>query len=213
MSGFRSRALGALLCVLVLTSGCVGVLTGSEPFVAKASEVGVGQAALSGTDFEHEDTQTAWLNRTIEAAGQEREIRIRNTVSIYQIPPSMGVDGSVTFGLFSAFSTPQVAIAGQALNPIGQMSHQQLIEQVAGQSGEIRNVQQANTRTLTVLGSDSDVTRFSATAVRSGQEVPVFIEVTRVQDGEDYVIAVGVYPQESDDVQPQVETLFGGLEH
>lgn len=213
MPGYRSSALGALLALVVITSGCVGVLTGSEPFVATASEVGVGQAALSETDFQHENTQTAWLNRTVDVAGQEREVRIRNYVSIYRIEPSISMDGSVTFGLFSAFSTPQVSIAGQALNPVGQMSHQQLIERVAGQSGEIRDVQRSGTRTLTVLGSDAEVTTFSAVAIRQGREVPVFIDVTRVQDGEDYVIAVGVYPQESEDVPPQVETLFSGLDH
>ena len=211
--GFRSTALGALLCLFVVTSGCVGVLTGSEPFVATASEVGVSGAALGETDFQHKDTQTAWLNRTVEAAGQEREVRIRNYVSLYQIPVSMGVDGSVTFGLFSAVSTPQVSIAGQALNPIGQMSHTQLIEQVAGQSGDVRNIEQTGSRTLPVLGTDAEVTKFAATAVRQGQEVPVYIEVTRLQDGEDYVVAVGVYPQDSEDVPAQVETLFTGIEH
>lgn len=213
MSLDRPGALGALLCLLVLTSGCIGVLTGSEPFVATASEVGVSQTALGETDFQHEDTQTAWINETMEAAGQEREVRIRNYVSIYQIPPSVGMDGSVTFGLFTAASTPQVAIAGQGLNPVGRMSHQQLIEQIAGGSGEIRDVQGAGERTQTVLGSDAQVTRFSAIAERSGQEVPVFIEVTRVQEDDDYVIAVGVYPQESDDVEAQVETLLGAIEH
>ena len=213
MPGYRSSALGALLAMFVITSGCVGVLTGSEPFVATASEVGVNEAALSETDFQHENTQTAWLNRTVDVAGQEREVRIRNYVSIYQIDPSISMDGTVTFGLFSAFSTPQVSIAGQALNPVGQMSHKQLIERVAGESGEIRDVQQSGSRTTTILGSDAEVTKFSAVAVRQGQEVPVFIEVTRVEDGEDYVIAVGVYPQEGDDVEPQVETLFSGLEH
>lgn len=213
MSRYRGSALGALLCLFVVTSGCIGVLTGSEPFVATASEVGVSQAALSETDFQHEGTQTAWINRTVEAGGQEREVRIRNYVSIYQIPPSIGMDGSVTFGVFSAFSTPQVSIAGQALNPVGGMSHQQLIEQVAGESGDIRDVDQAGTRTLTVLGEDTEVTTFTAIAERSGQEIPVYIEVTRVQDGEDYVVAVGVYPQESEDVGSQVETLLGAIEH
>ena len=213
MRRYRSSVLGALLCLFVVTSGCVGVLTGSEPFVATASEVGVSQAALSETDFQHENTQTAWLNRTVDVAGQEREVRIRNYVSIYQIDPSVSMDGTVTFGLFSAFSTPQVSIAGQALNPVGQMSHGQLIERVAGQSGDIRDVQRSGSRTLTVLGSDAEVTTFSAVAVRQGQEIPVFIEVTRVQDEEDYVVAVGVYPQDGDDVEPQVETLFTGLEH
>lgn len=202
-----------LVVLLVLTAGCLGVLTGSEPFVATASEVAVSDAALSDTDFEAGETRTAWLNETVEAAGQERDVRIRNYVATYQLPFSVGTDGSVQFGLFSVFSTPKVSVAGQGLNPIGRMPHRQLVEQVAGESGEVRDVQEEGTRELTVLGSTAEVTRFSAIAERSGQEFPVYIEVTRVEDGEDYVIGVGVYPQESTDVGPQVETLFTGIEH
>lgn len=202
-----------LVVLLVLTAGCLGVLTGSEPFVATASEVAVSDAALSDTDFEAGETRTAWLNETVEAAGQERDVRIRNYVATYQLPFSVGTDGSVQFGLFSVFSTPKVSVAGQGLNPIGRMPHRQLVEQVAGESGEVRDVQEEGTRELTVLGSTAEVTRFSAIAQRSGQEFPVYIEVTRVEDGEDYVIGVGVYPQESTDVGPQVETLFTGIEH
>lgn len=202
-----------LVVLLVLTAGCLGVLTGSEPFVATASEVAVSDAALSDTDFEAGETRTAWLNETVEAAGQERDVRIRNYVATYQLPFTVGADGSVQFGLFSVFSTPKVSVAGQGLNPIGRMPHRQLVEQVAGESGEVRDVQEEGTRELTVLGSTAEVTRFSAIAQRSGQEFPVYIEVTRVEDGEDYVIGVGVYPQESTDVGPQVETLFTGIEH
>lgn len=203
-----------LVALLVLSAGCLGVLTGSEPFVATASDVGVSDSALSDTDFQPGETRTAWLNRTVDVAGQEREVRIRNYVATYQMQGAISPDGSVSFGLFSVFSTPKVSIAGQALNPIGRMPHQQLVEQVSGQSGDVRDIQQEGARELTVLGSSTEVTRFSAVVQRSGQEIPVYIEVARVEDGDDYVIGVGVYPQASaDHVQPQVERLFTGIEH
>lgn len=206
-------ARAGLVALLVLTAGCLGVLTGSEPFVATASDVGVSDSALSSTDFEAGETQTSWLNRTVDVAGQEREVRIRNHVATYQLPVSVSPDGAVRFGLFSVVSTPSVSIAGQALNPIGRMSHRDLVERVAAESGDVRDVQQEGSRELTVLGSAAEVTRFSATVERSGQEIPVYVEVTRVQDGDDYVVGVGVYPRESTDVRPQVETLFTNIEH
>lgn len=212
----RSRNLGqvgVLLALLVLAAGCLGVLTGSEPFVATADEVGVSDATVSETDFQHAESESAWLNETVEAGGQEREIRIKNEVSSYEIEPTVGTDGSIQFGLFTVFSTPRASIAGQAMNPIGRLSHRQLIEEVAADSGNLQDISEEDTREATVLGEETEITRFSAIAELSGQEVPVYVEVTRVEDGDDFVIAVGVYPQESEDAGSQVETLFGGIEH
>lgn len=205
--------IGVPVALLVLAAGCLGVLTGSEPFVATAEEVRVGDAALSETEFQPEESRSTWTNRTVEVGGQEREVRIRNYVSSYRLPPGMGTDGSLRFGLFVVVSTPQASIAGQALNPVGRMSHRELIERIAGDSGSLRDVSQEATRQATVLGTETEVTRFSAVAERQGREIPVYVEVTRVQDGDDYVVALGVYPQGSEDVRSQVETLFGGIEH
>jgi len=214
MDASRRTLLGGLLVALVVTSGCLGVVTGNEPLVLRANEAGVSDAALSATDFEHEETRTAWINRTVERAGQEREIRVQNHVSTYQRPPSVDPTGGITFGVFVVVSTPKASVAGQSFNPIGQMSHEQMMEQFVGQSADVRDVQREDSRTLTVLGSEADVTRFSGVVQRSGQEIPVYVEVTRVGDGDDFVVALGVYPQETaDEVRPGVTTLFEGIEH
>ena len=203
----------ALLCLLVLATGCVGVLTGSEPAVFVASPADVGEDAIAETDFEYEDSRTVWLNRTVEAAGQSREVRVRNHVALYRLAGGVGPDGSLNFGVFTAVSTPRAAVAGQALNPIGQMSHRQLVDQAASNTGEVRNVERVGSRTLTVLGTETEVVRFAGVVSRSGMEVPVYIEATKVEHGDDFVIAVGAYPQEADGVRPQVTTLFEGVEH
>lgn len=214
MDASRSTVLGTMLVLLVATSGCLGVITGSEPLVLSADDAGVSDAALEATDFEHEDTRTEWVNRTVEQAGQEREIRVRNHVTTYQRPPEVDPTGGITFGAFVVASTPEASVAGQSFNPIGRMSPREMVDQFAGQSGDIRDVERVDSRTLTVLGSEAEVVRFSGVVQRSGQEVPVYVEVTRVSDDDDFVVAIGAYPQETaDEVRPGVTTLFEGIEH
>lgn len=213
MSEIRSSVLGALLCLFVVTSGCAGVLAGDEPAVFEASPVAVSDGAASATDFEHQETRSEWINRSVEVAGQEREVRAKNHVTVYQLPPSVGADGSITFGLFTAVSTPQAAIAGQPMNPVGKMPPRQLVDRAASQSGQIEDVERVDARTVTILGVETEVVRFSGVVRRSGHEVPVYIEVTRFKHDGDFVIAAGAYPQGAGDVRTQVRTLFDGIEH
>lgn len=213
MVEIRSNLLGAVVCLFVLTSGCAGVLAGNEPAVFTAAPVDVSDEAAESTDFEHQETETAWLNRSVEVAGQEREVRVKNHVTMYEIPASVSADGAVTFGLFTAVSTPQASIAGQAMNPIGKMSHDDLVEQAASRSEEIEDVERVDDRTVTILDAEAEVVRFSGVVRRSGHEIPVYIEVTRIEHDGDFVLAVGAYPQESEDVPPQVETMFESIQH
>ena len=135
--------------------------------------------------------------------------------SISKVTPAFSTERttSCSAAAFAVVSTPQASIAGQALNPIGRMDDRELVERIAQQSGNLHDVEQEDTRTVTILGSDEEVTRFRATAERSGVEVPVYVEVARVEDDGDFVVAVGVYPQGSDEMRSQVTTMFGGVEH
>lgn len=214
MSSDRSRlALCTVLVAAVLTSGCVGVLTGSEPAVFEASPAEVSEEARAETDFQPEDDRVEWTNRTVEVAGQEREVRVRNHVALYERPAVAEGPDDITFGVFAVVATPQASIAGQALNPIGRMDPRQLVEQIAQQQGNLRDVQREGTRNVTVLGTEEEVVRFSAVAEQQGVEVPVYVEVTRVSHDGDFVIALGIYPQGSDELRSQVTTLFRGVEH
>lgn len=214
MNEIQRVAFGAVLGLLVLTSGCAGILAESGPAVFSASPVGVNDADVAGTAFEHQETRTAWINRTVEVAGQSRDVRAKNHVSIYRRPVSVDLEGGVTFGLFVVVSTPKASIAGQAFNPIGRMSHEEMIDQLAGRVDGVSDVERVDSRTLDVLGTETDVVRFSGVVERSGQEVPVYIEVTRVGHGDDFVVAIGAYPRSTaDQVRPGVTTLFEGIEH
>lgn len=205
--------LAGIVAVLVVTAGCIGVLTGSEPAVFQASEAGVSQEALSSTDFQLADQQSPWVNQTVTVAGQDRDVRVQSHVTRYEIPPQVSVTGGVTYGQFAVASTPQASVAGQAFNPVGDMSYREMLQRFSGDSGSLQDVERVDSRELTVLGSSTEVVRFSGTATYQGQEVPVYVEVTRVQDDGDFVVAVGGYPQEAEDVRPQVRTMFESIQH
>ena len=93
------------------------------------------------------------------------------------------------------------------------MSYVEMLDQFRGGTFELRDIQRADSKQLTVLGSSTEVVRFSATATYQGQEFPVYLEVTRVEHDGDFVVAVGGYRQEADDVAPKVQTMFESLQH
>lgn len=209
----RGTLLAGLVVALVVASGCLGVITGSQPAVFTASRATVSDAALGQTQFQYKGTQTRWLNRTVTVAGQQREVNVSNQISSYERPVGTGANG-VTFGIFVVVATPQAQIAGQALNPIGRMSPREMVDQLASGQADVSNVHRVDDRTLTVLGTDTQVVRFGGDIQRAGQRIPVYLEVTRVGDGGDFVVALGAYPQATaDQVRPDITTLFQGVTH
>jgi hypothetical protein len=51
---------------------------------------------------------------------------------------------------------------------------------------------------VTVQGTETAVTKFSATATIEGREIDIFVHITKYRGGDDFVVAIGVYPQQLD---------------
>jgi hypothetical protein len=64
-----------------------------------------------------------------------------------------------------------------------------------------------------VLNESADVSKFEGTATLSGQEVDVFVHVTKVKHDGDFVVGVAIHPQQLDGEQERVDTLLEGIEH
>lgn len=203
------RALVVLaLAGLVALSGCA-LLTG-ETLEFTAEKATVGDQTLSETGYEEVAVQEQTVNRSFSVAGEQREVRLTNWIASYQ----RGGSGSApTPGTVTVLSTPEVSVAGQTLNPIGQLSPRDLLDQVLRGYGDVSGVEQQSSRTVTVLGQETNVTAFDATILVEGQEVPVTIHLTTVNHEGDYVVAVGVHPQALSPEEAQVDTMFRGIEH
>ncbi|WP_435197232.1 DUF6517 family protein [Natronomonas sp. EA1] len=209
------RAVAALLLVgLMLTSGCIGFLTGGEALYFDSGTVSETDAAKSDTGYELERQGANNLTRTFSVAGQERNVTVTNHYAEYSRTADAPLFGDTKVSRFSVFATPQVEIAGQGpFNPVSRMSNRELVLRLQQQYSAIEDVQFVSNRTVTMLGEETTVSKYNATAtMEGGQEVEVTIHITKVQTESDFVIAAAVHPTKVDE-QQEVDRMLEGVQH
>jgi len=207
----RRALLAPLLALLVVSSGCVGLITG-ETTEFESSAATVNDAALESTGYEQRSSGTQNVTRNVSDAGQERTIRVVNHVNEYERTIDLGPLGEIEFTRFIVFSTPGAQVAGQNLNPAADWSNRRIVEQIAQRTGSVSDVQFERNRTVSSLGESRNVGVFSGTTEVEGQEINVRIHVASFEHEGDVLIAVAVHPQRIDE-ESRVDTLYGGIEH
>ena len=209
----RRRTIAAVaVAALLVTSGCVGFLTGSDSLSFQSDPLKVTTDAQEQTGYEEQRRTTKQINRTYSVAGQERDVVVTNHLSEYARSADT-LFGDQEVARFTVLSTPQVKIAGQAFNPVDDFSNRELVLRLQEQYDSIDNIRAEGNRTLTVLGNETTVSKFRADAtLQGGQEVEVFIHITKVKHEGDFVVAVAVHPTELDE-QENVNTLFEEIDH
>lgn len=208
------RGLAAVaVALLLVTSGCIGFITGDEPLTFSADPAAVESTAAQDAGYELNGTRPLEVNETFEVAGEERQVVATNYLTDYQKSMELGPLGETEVGQFTVVSTPAVEIAGQTLNPIGSYSNAQLVEFVQQQYSGLGDIEQVGEQNITVQGTETTVTKFAATATLQGQEVDVYLHVTKYRDGEDFVVAIGVYPQRLDGEEENVLSMMRSIEH
>lgn len=215
MMTVRRLSMPLLLAVLVLTAGCVGVLTGSEPLVVEADPVTVSGPAQSAAGYEAVRTTTQELQEEVSAGGQTREVVVTNHVAEYARSVDAGPLGSGEFARFVVVSTPAVDVLGQTFNPVGDLSTRELAELAQDQYEDLRNLQPAGERTRPVLGTDATVSRFTAEAsvAETDLTMEVTLHVTRVPDGGDFIVIIAAHPTLLPGEADRVDTMLGGVRH
>lgn len=211
MTEARRVAVTLVLTGLVLTSGC-SFLTGQSTLTVAANDVAVSSAAQSDTGYAQARDTNQTVRRNLSAAGQTRTVEVVNRLAEYDRAVDLGPLGQSDFARFTVLATPQVEVAGQTLNPVGDMSNADLARTVQKKYGTLQDVTPVSNRTETMLGHETTVSKFSAQAETDGQSVDVYLQLTRVSDGDDYVIAIAVYPQRLDE-QQKVNRLLAGVQH
>ncbi|GGM73514.1 hypothetical protein J2752_002505 [Halarchaeum rubridurum] len=208
----RIAAVAGVL-LLVSFAGC-SMLTGG-PVTFTADKATVSEQALSDTGYEEQSVNQSVITRNVSAADQSKTVKVTNWIAQYDRSMDLGPLGSQRAAVFSVVATPQVDVLGQSFNPIGDYSRERIVMMLQQRYESIDNVQPVGNYSTTMLGENATVGKFSAEAqLAGGQSVDVYVHVTRVQHGDDYVLAVAVYPQRFDDSESEhVRTLFDGVEH
>jgi hypothetical protein len=208
----RRVAAGTVLALLVVTSGCVGILSGPVTFSATAATV--SDAALEETGFEHNRTDDQTVTREFSAAGQSKEVEVTNRISEYHRTVGLPGIAEQEVAVFATFASPQVEVLGQSFNPLAEYDNRELAEQFTARLDSVENVREVGSRNRTMLGTSTEVTKFEATVTTStGVQFDAYLHVTKVEHDGDHVVALAVYPQQFGDRGETVAKLLDGVEH
>lgn len=202
------RAVAALLALLMITAGC-SALSGATTFTA--AEGSVSESALSDTGYSLENESTQTITRSF--AGQD--VEVNNQLTEYARSSDVPVFGDAQIARFTVFTTPAVEVAGQGpFNPVADLNNTQLALRLQSQYETVDNVERESNRTVTMLGDDVTVGKFRAEAqTTDGTSTEVFMDIAQTRSGDDYVIAIAVYPTQLDGEQESVNTLIEGVQH
>lgn len=197
------RAVGALTVAGVAgLAGC----SGATSFAADFAETDTGD-----TGYEQTEQREPTMTRTF--AGQE--VDITNTVTEYRKEieiPILG--GSSDVGVFAAFTSPQVSVAGQTFNPLSNMSTQEIAQRFQQRFDNMSDVSQESEEEVDQLGSTRTVTKLSATVTVDGNDVPVFVLISNFNHESDVVVPMGIFPQQREDEEgANIRQLLANLSH
>lgn len=192
----RRGFLAAGTAASVATTGCLDVLTGSEPARFAAGTATVAQAALDETGFEFAGQSASTVEREFSAAGQSRTVEVINRLTEYDRAVSLAGQ-TIRGAVFTAFASPTVEVVGQTFNPLADASPTEIARRAVSRYEEVSNLQRTATGSQQLLGTTAEVGVFEADATIAGSlDATVVLRVSRaVRAGSDFVVAVGGYPK------------------
>ncbi|MFB6126309.1 MAG: DUF6517 family protein [Halolamina sp.] len=204
--GFGGIAVGTLASL----AGCAAI-QGATTFESEPARV--PSQTQSDTGYQETDTREMTIER--EVGGQQ--VEATNHIAEYQKEVDFGPLGSARLGVYVAFTTPAVQVAGQEFNPISEMSREELVQQIQGRYDAVESVSKAGKFEATVVGESATVGEFDAKTTYNGQEIELKILVARVKhdygNSSDFVVPVGIYPTRKDEERGNIVTLMENTEH
>jgi hypothetical protein len=211
----RRRLLaGSAAAASAALAGC-GFILGNEPLRLEAQAARVQPSVAQNGGYDHDGTTDQTIERTVEAAGQSREIVVTNRVAKYSKAVDLGPIGEVRAAFFTALSTPQVSILGETLNPVAHLSTEDLVRQLQERFEDVGSLEPAGESPVTVLGTETTQTRFAGEMqIAAGERIDVFLHLSEPVEHEgDLLIGLGGYPQQLPAEEPTLIALMEGLEH
>mgnify|MGYP000515993811 CR=1 FL=1 len=217
MKSRRSFLASGAVGAIAATAGCLDFILGDD-LSFSASAASVSDSALSESGYDKRRTQKKTFEKTFEVGGESRSVSVTNVYAEYDRTIDLSfLGGSQRAATFTAATTPKAKVLGQTFNPIKDMSPAEIVRRAQGRYQGLSNLQTSGEHTVTILGKDATVTRFTGEAELSGsgQTVDIELQVSEaVSSGDDFLLAVSGYPQRlADEERQHYVTLAGGVQH
>ncbi|MFP8955213.1 DUF6517 family protein [Natrialbaceae archaeon A-CW3] len=191
-------------------SGCLGVL-GLDSHESKPA--GVDGSVLTNTGYQQTNVEQIGIEEEVDAVLYTETVRVTNYLTEHEKAIDLGPLGRQRAALFMVLTTPKVEIAGRELNPVEEMSTDELVSLVEDTYDDIGDITHEADESMTILGNVTTVSQFNADAQFDGHDVDVCIHVSEaVQTDDDLVVAIGVYPEQTrDQEESNVASLMEGI--
>ncbi|ELY94802.1 hypothetical protein C482_17033 [Natrialba chahannaoensis JCM 10990] len=165
----------------------------------EAAPAGVDESVRSETGYEQTQIDDLVVREEVGASIATEEVVVTNYMTEHEKAVDMGPLGRQRGAVFIVLSTPQVSVLGQQVNPVSDMSTDELVELVASNYDDINNVELEEESSATVVDQTTTQSRFSAEASFDGTDIDVALHLTEaVEAGEDLLVTIGVYPRDLD---------------
>lgn len=210
----RDFLAGLGVTLTAATAGCTSLL-GDEPITFEAAPASVPEPVAEGEGYELEETDSQVIERTFEAAGQSQTVEVTNRTAEYEKAVDLGPLGELRAAVFTVLSTPQVSVLGRTFNPVDDLSSEELAEEIQDRYEEIGDLEVEHEAPVTILGTETTQTKFAGEIrMETGDRLDVYLHVSDpVESGDDFVLAVGGYPQQLPGEEDRVTTLMEAIEH
>ena len=192
----RRTVLGGLsIAGLTSLAGCLGLVGMNEH---ESSPVGVEASVRDETGYAQTDIDDIVVEEEVGASIATETISVTNYMTEHEKSVSIGPLDGQRAAVFIVLTTPQISIAGRNVNPVEDMSAQEIIELVEDNYDDIGDIAHDEDDEVTILGGEATRSRFDADATFDGHDLPVDLHVSEAvpTDDDDLLVTIGVYPQD-----------------
>ncbi|WP_122090102.1 DUF6517 family protein [Halalkalicoccus subterraneus] len=210
MAQTRRRLCSLAALALVGSSGCLGGF-GEDPDRFVAPETAVSNAALGETGYELDGTEVIEETRTVEAAGQSRDVEAVNRLSEYHRAIDIAPLGEARAAVFATLCTPAASMFGRTFNPIAEMDNRELANRAQSQYEELSIGEEVDRRTVRMFDEEVTLSKFEGEATFSSTGIDVFVHTALAEGEEAFVVVFGVYPRLLPDEEEAIVTLSEGV--
>ena len=209
----RKALLTAGTTLTALLSGCGAT---QQEFSFTATPGRITQQGLSNAGYNPDQQEEIIQQRTVEAAGQERDVTVTNYLRTYTRSISQrGISRELVAAIFTS---PSISILGQQFNPLADLGLKELLERTQGRfsdydAPQLQEVTRSGEFSIQSLATETTVGVFSAVTAGT-PAVDIEVLISRFKHDGDYIILRGGYPQSVTETERQrVRTLFENIAH
>ena len=209
----RQALLATGTTLTALLSGCGAT---QQEFTFSATPGRITQQGLSDAGYNPDQQEEIIQQRTVEAAGQERDVTVTNHLRTYTRSVSQrGVSREL---IAAVFTSPSISIVGQQFNPLADLELSGLLERTQGRfsdygAPQLQELTRRGEFSIQSLSTEATVGVFSAVTAGT-PAIDIEVLISRFEHDGDYIILRGGYPQSVTETDRQrVRTLFENIAH